>query len=77
MTQAAPLTLDVRPTLRAGGEPFAQIMQAVASLEPGQALRLLATFEPVPLYDDGSHEHAKDESDNGVYVYEGDKRVKL
>ncbi len=50
MTQAAPLTLDVRPTLRAGGEPFAQIMQAVASLEPGQALRLLATFEPVPLY---------------------------
>jgi CDGSH-type Zn-finger protein len=26
---------------------------------------------------DGSHDHAKDESDNGVYVYEGDKRVKL
>lgn len=50
MTQAAPLTLDVRPALRAGGEPFAQIMQAVASLKPSQALRLLATFEPVPLY---------------------------
>ncbi len=26
---------------------------------------------------DGSHDHAKDESDTGVYVYEGDKRVKL
>ncbi|MGC8554821.1 MAG: CDGSH iron-sulfur domain-containing protein [Candidatus Acidulodesulfobacterium sp.] len=26
---------------------------------------------------DGSHDHTKDESDNGVYVYEGDKRVKL
>ena len=50
MTQATPLTLDVRPELRAGGEPFPQIMQAVASLGPGQALRLLATFEPIPLY---------------------------
>ncbi|HUZ64363.1 MAG TPA: DUF2249 domain-containing protein [Acetobacteraceae bacterium] len=50
MTQAAPLTLDVRPELRTGGEPFPRIMQAVASLEPGQTLRLLATFEPIPLY---------------------------
>lgn len=50
MTQIASLTLDVRPELRAGGEPFPQIMQAVASLEPGQAFRLLASFEPIPLY---------------------------
>ncbi|HXT08814.1 MAG TPA: DUF2249 domain-containing protein [Roseiarcus sp.] len=50
MTQSAPLTVDVRPTLRAGGEPFPQIMQAVSSLTPGQPLRLLATFEPIPLY---------------------------
>lgn len=42
--------LDVRPTLRAGGEPFAEIMQAVAKLESGQGLRLLATFKPVPLF---------------------------
>ena len=26
---------------------------------------------------DGSHDHVKDESDAGVYVYEGDKRVKI
>lgn len=44
------LTLDVRPTLRAGGEPMGEIMQAVSRLEPGQPLRLLATFEPIPLY---------------------------
>lgn len=44
------LELDVRPILRAGGEPFGQIMQAVASLVPGQGLRLLATFKPVPLF---------------------------
>jgi len=50
MSEAPPLMLDVRPELRAGGEPFGRIMQAVAGLAPGQGLRLLATFEPVPLY---------------------------
>ncbi len=49
MTQV-PHELDVRPILRAGGEPFTAIMDAVKSLAPGQGLRLLATFEPVPLY---------------------------
>jgi uncharacterized protein (DUF2249 family) len=42
--------LDVRPILRAGGEPFQQIMQAVAALAPGQGLRLFATFKPIPLF---------------------------
>lgn len=45
-----PLTVDVREELRRGGEPFPRIMQAVKSLAPGQALRVLATFEPLPLY---------------------------
>ncbi|MDG4892495.1 DUF2249 domain-containing protein [Mesorhizobium sp. WSM4976] len=48
--QAAFLDLDLRPVLRAGGEPFQQIMEAVATLAPGQGLRLLATFKPVPLF---------------------------
>lgn len=42
--------LDVRPILRAGGEPFAAIMSAANSLAPGQGLKLIAPFEPVPLY---------------------------
>lgn len=42
--------LDVRPILREGGEPFSVIMDAVAKLAPGQSLRLLATFKPVPLF---------------------------
>ena len=42
--------LDVRPTLRSGGEPFKEIMDAVASLAPDQGLRLYATFKPVPLF---------------------------
>lgn len=41
--------LDVRPILRAGGEPFEQIMQTIGGLQPGQGLRLLATFKPTPL----------------------------
>ena len=45
-----PRTLDVRPILKAGGEPFGEIMQAVASLERQQSLRLLASFKPVPLF---------------------------
>lgn len=31
-------------------EPFAKIMNTVAQLRPDERLRLLAPFEPVPLY---------------------------
>ena len=41
--------VDVRPILRAGGEPFEQIMEAVNVLKPGEGLRLFATFKPTPL----------------------------
>lgn len=41
--------IDVRPVLRAGGEPFEQIMNAVNALKPGEGLRLFATFKPTPL----------------------------
>lgn len=41
--------LDLRPILRAGGEPIEQIMETVAALGPGQGLRLFATFKPMPL----------------------------
>lgn len=44
------LLLDVRDELRHGGEPLPHILEAVGKLRPGQALRLLATFEPLPLY---------------------------
>lgn len=45
------IDVDVRPTLRAGGEPFGEIMQAVTALKPGEGLRLFATFKPTPLFD--------------------------
>ena len=43
------ITLDVRDDIRQGHEPFARIMQAVASLDDGGALLLIAPFNPVPL----------------------------
>ncbi len=43
-------TLDVRPILKTGGEPFQEIMKAVSQLGTGEGLRLLATFKPVPLF---------------------------
>jgi len=45
-----PLELDVRPMLAAGRPPMPAILNAVNRLEPGQSLRLLAPFEPIPLY---------------------------
>lgn len=44
------IDVDVRPILRAGGEPFSFIMAALERLEPGQGVRLYATFKPVPLF---------------------------
>lgn len=43
------VTLDVREDLRQGREPFTRIMETVALLH-GESLRLIAPFEPVPLY---------------------------
>lgn len=44
------VTIDVREDIRAGREPFSRIMQTVGQLQPGQALRLIAPFQPVPLF---------------------------
>jgi len=44
------VTLDVRADIRSGREPFGKIMQAVASLKDDDQLRLIAPFEPAPLY---------------------------
>lgn len=44
------VTVDVRDHIRQGGDPFSRIMSAVATLRAGQALRVIAPFEPVPLF---------------------------
>ena len=45
------VALDVRPMLARGEEPFHAILTAAAAVPVGQALRLRAGFEPLPLYD--------------------------
>lgn len=60
--------VDVRPILRAGGEPFDKIMAAVNALEPGQGLKLYATFKPTPLLhvlDSRGFTHESKELDDG------------
>jgi hypothetical protein len=42
-------TLDVRPLLAAGGQPFGKIMKSIAGLQPGERLLLLTPFLPSPL----------------------------
>lgn len=44
------VTLDVRDDINRGQEPFSKIMGTVARLRPEENLRLLAPFEPLPLF---------------------------
>jgi uncharacterized protein (DUF2249 family) len=43
------VTLDVRADVIEGRHAFERIMSAVEGLEPGDRLRLIAPFQPVPL----------------------------
>lgn len=42
-------TLDVRPSIAEGVEPFARIRTAVGALQPGEGLSVIAPFLPSPL----------------------------
>jgi uncharacterized protein (DUF2249 family) len=42
-------TFDARPIIATGGEPFNDIMAAVAALGRDEELVVLAPFDPVPL----------------------------
>ena len=62
------IDIDVRPILRAGGEPFSTIMAALDRLESGQGLRLYVPFKPIPLFGvmaDKGFAHQEVELENG------------
>ena len=42
-------TLDVRPTLAKGVEPFSRIRESIDALEPDEGLSVIAPFLPSPL----------------------------
>lgn len=44
------VTLDVRPLMAAGKEPFNAIMGVVGGLGPEEEFELFAPLDPVPLY---------------------------
>ena len=43
-------SIDARPILAKGGDPFRLIMRTAGELAPDEALHLIVGFEPVPLY---------------------------
>jgi uncharacterized protein (DUF2249 family) len=43
------ITFDVRPVLDSGADPLKQIMSRIKDLQIGQALKIIADFEPTPL----------------------------
>lgn len=49
ITSENTVTLDVRKGLAAGKDPFEQIMGSVNALMPEQCLKIVNTFEPLPL----------------------------
>lgn len=47
---AEEVVLDVRPIISSGSDPLKTILQTVRGLREGQALHLINSFEPIPLY---------------------------
>lgn len=48
--QPEPRVVDIRPLCAAGDPPLSTILDAADQLKPRQSLRLIAPFEPTPLY---------------------------
>lgn len=66
-SESADRTLDVREI---DGPPFDDIVAALGDLEPGERLRLIAPFEPKPLYeelDDRGFAYESDRGSDGVW----------
>ena len=43
------VSLDVRPTIEAGGDPFGTIMGAIKKMDDAETLQIINVFEPTPL----------------------------
>ena len=65
--------LDVRPVIASGRDPLNIIMQKVKTIEAGEVLKIINTFEPTPLImllqKKGFETHAHKISDNHVETY--------
>lgn len=43
------VSLDVRPTIQGGNDPFKEIMATIKTLKDDQTLEVINVFEPIPL----------------------------
>ena len=43
------VSLDVRPTIESGEDPFKEIMQVLKNLHPKETLKIINVFEPIPI----------------------------
>ncbi|MCP5061351.1 MAG: DUF2249 domain-containing protein, partial [Ignavibacteriae bacterium] len=43
------VSLDVRPTIQGGKDPFSEIMATIKTLKDDQTLEVINVFEPIPL----------------------------
>jgi len=65
-----PAELDIRPLCAAQRAPLPAILNAVSQLEDGQSLRLIAPFEPIPLYkllDERGFSHVTTRREDGAF----------
>ena len=67
------MELDVRPVIASGSDPLNIIMEKVKTVQTGQVLKIINTFEPVPLLlmleKKGFETYVDDISDNLVETY--------
>ncbi len=79
------IRLDVRDDIKNGADPFKKIMEAAGSLKDGEALDLINSFEPFPLYSvlkNKGFEHATNKTPEGFEIIffrnkESSKPVKI
>ncbi|MEO7264460.1 MAG: DUF2249 domain-containing protein [Ferruginibacter sp.] len=73
ITAADIIELDVRTEIESGKDPLNLIMKAVKPLQPGQVLKLINSFEPVPLMllleKQGFESYAETINDNLVHTF--------
>ncbi|MEO7484661.1 MAG: DUF2249 domain-containing protein [Ferruginibacter sp.] len=73
ITTADIIELDVRTEIESGKDPLNLIMKAVKPLQPGQVLKLINSFEPVPLIllleKQGFETYTETINDNLVYTF--------
>ena len=77
-SRSDPVELDIRPLIEVGHPPFQKIMEAVGALPPGTGLRLIAPFEPTPLYPlmmDRGFDHRTKQMPDGSWQIEFNRTV--